>query len=103
MAEYTESKHFLNVTNDYGDEFDRWIEHLPDCPKEERGQNPLTGLSYIEYACGTGYWIEQFGLEDIKDDPRFIKPGRWEIGFYSYTPSSVYEDADAYIYFVEDE
>ena len=100
MTVRTEREHFLVVEDLGPDGFDRWVEHKPDCPKEIVGLGPRVG-QYIEvFACGTGYWETWYGFDDLKDDPRFSTPGRHEISFYSYTPQSSFEDAEAYLEFV---
>lgn len=90
-------------------EFNRWIEHEDDCPTEtiemigvERNpEYPDFVPHYHEYTCGVGYWESGYGLMDLEEDPRYNIPGKYEIDFYSYYPTSAFEDNEAYLYFVE--
>ena len=91
--------HYL-IVQDLGEEFDRWVEHEDDCPKEVRYVNTLSGEIVEQYICGVGYWETGYGFMDLEEDPRFTTPGRHEIFFYSYTPQSMFEDAEAYLEFV---
>ena len=98
----TELGHYL-IVEDLGDgEFDRYIEHREDCPKQVLDQGPLPGQVWEEYTCGTGYWEATYGLDDLAGDPRFTTPGRHAISFYSYTPASMYEDHDAYLEYIDE-
>lgn len=99
QASNTPSSHYLVVEDLGGGEFDRTVEH-PGCPTEVRDRGPLPGQVWEEHTCGVGYWESTYGFEDLKDDPRFTTPGRHEITFYSYTPQSMFEDAEAYLEFV---
>ena len=92
--------HFL-VVEDAGGEYDRIILHDASCTTEVIDRGPEPGQIWEEYTCGVGYWESNFGLDDLKDDPRFNTPGKYEISFYNYTPQSMFEDADAYLEFVD--
>ena len=92
----TELGHHL-VVEECDGEFDRWIEHKPECPKEIVDVGPLLGQVWEEYTCGTGYWGSIYGLDELADDPRFTTTGRHAISFYSYTPDSFFEDHEAYL------
>lgn len=94
------ARHYLVIENLGEGEFDRTVEHHPDCPTEVRDHGLLFGQVWEEYICGVGYWESGYGLEDLADDPRFSIPGRYEISFYSYVPASMFEDAEQYLEFV---
>jgi hypothetical protein len=83
--------------------FERWIEHEDECSTEIRDLDPISGNHWHGYTCGVGYWEENYGFVDLEDDLRFNTPGKYKIDFYNYTPKSYFEDADCYLYFVEED
>lgn len=99
------AKHYLIVTEPEPNYFEYEIEHPSSCPKEWVGREPLTQSivvgGYMAYTCKIETQIDWYGLEDLKDDPRHFKPGKYEIDLYEYYPKSWYEDNDVYLYFVE--
>lgn len=93
--------HTLHVEYLGDEEYDRIIVHEEDCPTEVRWIMP-SGEEIREYVCGVGEWANWYGHEDLKDDLRYVTEGDHPIDFYSYTPKSWFEDAEAYLYYVED-
>lgn len=93
--------HILRVT-DLGDgEFDREILHEEDCPTEVQWMTP-NGREIRGHTCGVGYWSDNYGLDELKDDSRFVTEGEYPIDFYSYVPLSMFEDADAYLFYADE-
>ena len=89
----------VEATGDENEPFDRWIEHLEDCPTEIIYYNPINDNHRHEYICGIGYWESYYGLIDLADDPRFSIPGKYKVGFYHYWSGSLYDEEEAYLYY----
>jgi hypothetical protein len=100
--------HYLIVTEPEPGYFEYDVEHGKECPKQKQyfgGFQPndfSDERPYWEhYTCDVGSWSDDWGFIDLEDDPRFKVPGKYEIDFYSYWSGSMFEDSEAYIYFVE--
>jgi hypothetical protein len=91
--------HYLVVENEDGDYY---IEH-PDCPtKIAHGEDCFGGEPYEVHTCNVERILNWTGLYDLfesEHSDRLNKPGRYPISAYVYTPSSMFEDAEAFLYF----
>jgi hypothetical protein len=94
-----ESKHYLVVESE--DEGDWHIEHPTSCKLITETEGHIV---VRRYACDVGNILDWYGIDDLRDndpDDKLHTPGRYEISAYVYTPQSMFEDAEAYIEFVE--
>ena len=100
--------HYLIVTEPEPGYFEHDIEHEGECPTQKEyfsGFQPNEFSDerpyFILEICDVGLHSDYWGWVDLEDDPRFNTPGKYEIDFYSHWSGSMFEDSEAYLYFVE--
>lgn len=102
-SEYSE-QHHINVHQHKGG-FDIEVEHPLTCPVERHYESDdRINWAAEEYTCLVGYIVQSYGLDDLdENDPNGLMetPGRHKIAGYAYTPDSVFEDGELYLYFGE--
>ena len=92
-------KHYIIIESE--EEGDFTIEHPSTCKQVVETEGAIT---VRRYDCAVGSIIDWTGIEDLVASDQYEKlkqPGKYEIDAYVYTPSSMFDEAEAYIYFVE--
>jgi hypothetical protein len=95
-----EVNHKVRISRYKEEGYDDFVEYEvihPDTCKEEMIWTNPKGNDVYGYTCGVQYVIDHVGLDDI-EGWKELEDGEYDLGFYAYTPSSLYEDHECYCY-----
>jgi len=92
--------HYFVVEEVAPGEFERDIEHDETCCLVDK--EAQDGYSWAEWDCDVGQHVSWWGYVDFEDDERYTTPGKYPIDFYAYWSGSMFDDSEAYCFFVED-
>lgn len=95
------------IVSEYWDEdhscygYDYEVQHDPKKCTSTKIYSKIGETDIWDWDCNVARCINWSGFEDLGDDPRMKISGKYEIEFFGYFPTSMYEDAEQYIYFKE--